>query len=172
MPDDAPLIVTLELDADSFAFLDGLRRRHFPPERNVLPAHLTLFHKLPGEEIETVCAILALIASRTPPLPLDVAGLRFLGYGSAFEIVSPALIRLRAGLADAFEPWLTPQDRQRFQPHVTIQNKAPVAEAKRLFQTLTEDFQPMTATGTGLALWHYRDGPWEAAGRSPFEGAA
>jgi len=39
-------ILTAEMDDDSFAWLAGLRRRHFPPERNFLPAHLTLFHRL------------------------------------------------------------------------------------------------------------------------------
>ena len=43
----APLIVSALLDPDSFAWLDGLRRAHFPAERNLLDAHLTLFHALP-----------------------------------------------------------------------------------------------------------------------------
>ncbi|HEU5286581.1 MAG TPA: 2'-5' RNA ligase family protein, partial [Sphingomicrobium sp.] len=36
------LIVTAELGAEDFAWLDALRRRHYPPERNRVPAHLTL----------------------------------------------------------------------------------------------------------------------------------
>ena len=44
-----PLIVTLTLDAPARERFDALRRRHFPPERNHLAAHLTLFHALPGE---------------------------------------------------------------------------------------------------------------------------
>ena len=57
-----PLVLTLVLDAQSFAFFDGLRRRHFPPERNVIAAHLTLFHALPGSassdgraRLEAIC---------------------------------------------------------------------------------------------------------------------
>jgi hypothetical protein len=43
---DRSFILTAELDPASFAWLDWLRREHFPPERNLLPAHLTLFHRL------------------------------------------------------------------------------------------------------------------------------
>jgi len=39
-----PLIVTAELAPEDFAWLDALRRHHFPPERNQLRAHLTMFH--------------------------------------------------------------------------------------------------------------------------------
>ena len=42
----ASIIVSALLDPDSFAWLDGLRRSHFPVERNLLDAHLTLFHAL------------------------------------------------------------------------------------------------------------------------------
>jgi hypothetical protein len=48
----SPLILTLEMDTHSFEILDALRKKHFPPERNVLDAHITLFHKLPGEQEE------------------------------------------------------------------------------------------------------------------------
>jgi hypothetical protein len=32
-------------------------------------------------------------------------------------------------------------------------------------------FVPRTITGTGLLLWRYLGGPWEARGRFPFGGA-
>ena len=41
-----PLIVTAELGTD-FGWLEDLRQRHFPPERNQLRAHLTMFHAIP-----------------------------------------------------------------------------------------------------------------------------
>jgi hypothetical protein len=33
-------ILTAETDPESFAWLDGLRQQHFPPEGNLLSAHL------------------------------------------------------------------------------------------------------------------------------------
>ena len=46
--DTDPLVLTLLLDADTQAWLDSLRRAHFPPERNLVPAHVTLFHACPA----------------------------------------------------------------------------------------------------------------------------
>lgn len=169
---DAPLIVTLGLDAASFAVFDAARRRHFPPARNHLPAHLTLFHHLPGASRGTIAETLGAIAARTRPFPLAVAGLRFLGQGSAYAIDSASLLALRAELASAWTGWLTPQDRQPFKPHVTIQNKAPAAEARALHAALSAAFRPFEATAEGLLLWHYRGGPWEAAGAFPFAGTS
>ncbi len=45
-----PLIVTVALDEGAFAWFEDLRQTHFPPGRNQVPAHLTLFHALPGEQ--------------------------------------------------------------------------------------------------------------------------
>ena len=39
----APLIVTAELPRDIYALAEGLRRRHYPPERNQVAAHVALF---------------------------------------------------------------------------------------------------------------------------------
>lgn len=169
-PDDAPLILTLRLDAESFAFFDALRREHFPPDRNVLDAHLTMFHALPGPMLTGIVERLHAVAARTPPLPLQVTGVRFLGYGSAYVIESTALKRLRADLAEGWSEVLTKQDAQAWQPHVTVQNKAPSGAAKALYATLRDGFAPFEATGTGLSLWHYRGGPWEAAAEMGFTG--
>lgn len=166
----APLILTLGFDRESSDFFNFMRRRHFPPGRNLIPAHLTLFHHLPGEEEGAIAATLADLAARTAPFLLTISGLRFLGRGTAYEIEAPALIALRKELADLWRDRLTPQDAQGFRPHVTIQNKVPAAEAKATFTGLCTAFRPFTATGTGLLLWRYRGGPWEAAGSFPFKG--
>jgi hypothetical protein len=42
-----PLIVTVLMAAPDQAWFDRLRIAHFPPERNHLAAHLTLFHAIP-----------------------------------------------------------------------------------------------------------------------------
>ena len=41
--DPDPLIVTLEADARSQVRFDAARERWSPPERNLVPAHVTLF---------------------------------------------------------------------------------------------------------------------------------
>ncbi|NDV89163.1 2'-5' RNA ligase family protein [Aurantimonas aggregata] len=169
--DAAPLILTLRFDPESFARFDGERRRDFPPERNLIPAHLTLFHHLPGDRYADVAAAVATRASRHAPFPLAITGLRFLGQGTAYRVESPPLVALRAELAAIWAADLTRQDAQDFRPHVTFQNKAHSRAAKGLFEALSETIEPFEATATGLLLWHYRGGPWEAAGQFDF-GAA
>ncbi|KQT50771.1 phosphoesterase HXTX [Aureimonas sp. Leaf454] len=170
MTDIAPLILTLAFDDDSFRHFNDMRRRHFPKARNHIPAHLTLFHHLPGEDEAEIARMLEDVAKTTAPLTLQVTGLRFLGYGSAYTLESAPLAALRAALAARWRDRLTRQDAQGFRPHVTIQNKASAPEARRLFETLDSEFRPFEATGTGLRLWRYRGGPWDEAGAFSFRG--
>ncbi|ONG50252.1 hypothetical protein BKE38_18785 [Pseudoroseomonas deserti] len=161
-----PLILTLTLDPASFARLDALRRCHFPPERNQLSAHLTLFHALPGDALDEVRANLSVLAGGTPPMPLRFTGLRSLGRGTAVVVESPALVALRGMLVGAWHSRLTPQDRQGFRPHVTIQNFVTPDTARELVAGGLEAFE---GAGTGMALWHYRGGPWEAVEEFEFK---
>ncbi len=168
----APLILTLLMDEAAFARLDGERRQHFPPARNVIPAHVTLFHHLPGEHRATVAAELDALSRATAPFSVAVVGLRPLGRGVAYRLDSPVLAHLRQGLADRFRDWLTPQDVQRFQPHVTIQNKVEPREARALQARLRATFERRPLAIRGLALWRYLGGPWERIERFPFGSAS
>ena len=168
MPDSAPLILTLALDAAAQTYFNALRRQHFPPAINYLSAHLTLFHHLPGNQLAAVQAQLQAVAAGQRPLPLRVAGLRSLGRGVAFNLQNDALLTLHHRLQAAFAPHLTPQDQQKLQPHVTIQNKVAPTVARQLLADLQADFAPFGAVGTGLHLWAYKGGPWESVAEFPF----
>ncbi len=164
-PELAPLILSLRLDGASFALLNDLRKQHFPPQRNHLDAHVTLFHALPGEEETRIKSELAAICARTSVLPLSFPRPRFLGRGVAVDIECPELIRLRADLAKNWREWLNAQDAQGWKhPHVTIQNKVAPDVARALFEELNQEWQPMNGQGEGLNLWRYLGGPWEALG--------
>ena len=166
---DAPLILTLALDAATQAYLDALREQHFPPARNYLAAHLTLVHHLPAEESDQIAADLADLCATLGPLSLTASGVLFFGRGVAYGFASPELIALRAELAHRWWPWLTAQDRQKFRAHVTVQNKVAPEQARALHATLSADFAPFSAAGEGLLLWRYLGGPWEPLAAYPFE---
>lgn len=165
---NCPLIVTLRLDAASFQRMNLLRQQHFPAERNVLHAHLTLFHALPPSEENFIRQHLIAMTSGMPAPGLEFSGVRSLGNGVAVTVCSDSLLRLRARLAAKFAQWLTPQDRQDFRPHITIQNKVPVAAARALLESLQATWVPAHGTGEALLLWRYLGGPWEPAGEFPF----
>lgn len=165
-----PLILTLALDAASFARLDALRRAHFPAHLNRIPAHVTLFHHLPGHEEAEVAATLARACAQRAPSIMRVAGLLPLGRGVAFRLEAPEVASLRAALGREWEGWLTPQDRQGWRPHVTVQNKVGPEQARDTLARLEAGFAPWEAQAEGLLLWRYKGGPWEARGRFPFTG--
>jgi 2'-5' RNA ligase len=157
-----PLILTLTLDEASQAFFDDLRRQYFPPKINYLSAHLTLFHALPGNELDAIVADLAAVAAeQSAPLALQATGVKFMGRGVMYSLENSTLPAIHRSLQRRWEPWLSAQDKQGLRPHITVQNKVDPAVARRLHEELAASFQPFAATGTGLALWAYKGGPWE-----------
>ena len=165
----APLIITAQLPPDVFAWADSLRTAHFPPERNKIRAHVTLFNSLPPSVEDEVRRLLAR-HSAAPPPPAQIAALMPLGGGTAFAIESAALFAIQAHLVESFHGVLTAQDGGRRKLHVTVQNKVSGAEAKALQAELARDFRPRSFVFFALELHRYRGGPWEDAGTWPFRG--
>jgi hypothetical protein len=140
-------------------WIQEMRRAHYPPERNRVPAHLTLFHHLPpGVEAELSAKLAA--ATAAPPPRATVAGIMDLGQGTALRIESETLILLRETLALALHGLLIPQDQAPWRPHITIQNKVAPRDARRLQQLLGATFEPRPLAIRALASWRYLDGPW------------
>ena len=165
-----PLIVTLEADAASQARFDAARERWFPPARNLVPAHVTLFHKLPGERMDDVARRLRDVAAR------DGAAARFRvashhaagGRARAYRLDLPEGDALRGAIGAGLE--VAAQDRGRLRAHVTVQNKVSREEAAATLIALRGGFVPWDGEAAALRLWWYRGGPWEAVGRYAFAG--
>ena len=169
--DDSPLILTLGLDPSSFRRLDDFRDRYFPPERNIVPAHVSLFHHLPGRERVEIDRRLRQAAEARPSFPIRFERLKRLGRGFMVTVDAPDLLALRAELARAFDRWLTPQDRQPYRPHVTIMNKADPDAARAGFAEASATWPGLEGVGESLLLWHYRGGPWDLTDPYPFGGS-
>ena len=157
--DPPPLIVTTHFDATSLQIFDGLRRRHFPSHLNKVPAHVSLFHKLPGGEAAAVIQAASTRCRALAPMELQPAGVRFLGRGVALAYQSRELSLLREDLASEWRAWLTPQDRQPFKAHITIQNKAEPNAARALLASLQGAELPPCRI-EGVTVWRYLAGPW------------
>ena len=168
MHTSAPIIVTALFGRRDQGVLDAMRAEHFPPERNQLDAHLTLFHHLPpSSEAELKHRLNQETRGIRAPAA-KVAGLMSLGRGVAYRIESPDLVAIRRGLAEAFSGLLTPQDAGGWRPHVTIQNKVAPAVAKVLLAALSRDFRAREVEIVGLGTYWYRGGPWEPLSRHMF----
>lgn len=166
----APLILTAMLPAELHRRFTDLRREHFPPERNYLDAHVTLFHALPAHCEAEARRYLAQLAGEHAPIAGRIEGLMPLGGGTAIRLSSPGLLELRDRIADRFHGLLTAQDNHRPRLHVTIQNKVTAKEAKALQAALAGTIQPAAFTFRGLALYRYLGGPWELIREFVFRG--
>lgn len=167
----APLIVTAEMPPDLFSWANQLRQDHFPPERNFLKAHVTLFHALPPSCEGELRDSLKQIVRENPPVPARLTGVMKLGKGTALKLESEAMIAIWRDLADRFHGMLTPQDEHEPRLHVTIQNKVSIEEARALQADLMPRVQPRDFAFTGLQLHAYRGGPWDELARFAFRGA-
>ena len=159
--DDAPIIMTLVLDAASQAMFDALRTRHFPPERLVVGAHVTMFHALSGSEAAEIALAVQALCAEAAPFRLHLGSARFLGRGVALDLLSDEAQALRAALRARFAPILTPQDRAPWRPHVTVQNKVSPESARQTWRALQGYACAASILAEAIALWRYRGGPWQ-----------
>ncbi|SBV33573.1 conserved protein of unknown function [uncultured Sphingopyxis sp.] len=159
----APIVVTAMMGAADQRHFDALRTAHFPPERNYLPAHITLFRQLPPSCLDELGRLFCRIAADTPPPAAVLREVYSLGQGVAFRIESPELLAIRARIADHFAGMLTAQDRGVPRLHITVQNKVAAAKARALLAALASEFRPRQLAITGLAAHRYRGGPWDPA---------
>jgi 2'-5' RNA ligase superfamily len=166
----APFIVTAELPGDVFAWADGLRRAHYPPERNRLAAHVTLFHAFAPSLREELRRVLGQIAGEFAQPMARIDGLMPLGTGTALAIHSPGMLAIREHIADHFHGALTAQDSHQPRLHITIQNKVTSTEAKALQRELGPAMTPRTFRFPALGLHLYCETHWDSQGLWPFRG--
>jgi len=167
---EPPFIVTAGLPPDIFAWADRLRREHFPPERNHLHAHVTLFHSFAPSLLEELKILLPRIARDYAPIEARIIGLMDLGKGTAIRLESPGMLVLRGMIAEHFHGSLTKQDLHEPRLHITVQNKVTKEEARALQRELADAVQPRSFHFTGLELHRYLGGPWEEVGAFAFRG--
>jgi hypothetical protein len=169
-----PFIITAALPKDLGAWAEGLRRAHYPVERNQLHAHVTLFHSFAPSLLEELRDFLPRVVAEFTAPAGAVAGAMDLGTGTAIALKAPQLLALRGLIADHFHGSLTVQDLYEPRPHVTIQNKVTKAEARSLQASLGPVLAPWIAKGRftfpALELHRYCGGPWERLGIYSFRG--
>ncbi|GAB5488632.1 MAG: 2'-5' RNA ligase family protein [Parasphingorhabdus sp.] len=165
-----PIIMTATMGDSEFAWANGLRKLHYPPERNYLSAHITLFHHLPPQGLEEIIRLIKQITQNHSRPVCALADVMHLGRGVAYRLQSPDLLDIRQFLAESFHGILSIQDQQTPRLHVTVQNKVTIEESKELFRKLKSGFSPRPFEINGLALHYYLDGPWKKIGSWRFRG--
>ncbi len=155
--------------------MEGLRRAHYPPERNHVPAHVTLFHALPLSAQGEVQRLASRVCAQTPPPAAQLAGLADLGTGTAVAVHSPALAAVHADLAEALQGLLGLADQGRPRFHVTVQNKVVRSEARALQAALAGRFEGQAFAFAGIDLHALQRLPqggatWQPVGQWAFRG--
>lgn len=165
----APLLLTAELPPDVLAWADALRRAHYPPERNRLRAHVTLFHALPPSVEEELLQVLADLACNPAPMA-RIDGLMKLERGTALGVESPATEELHGIIADRMHGLLTDQDTRPLRLHVTIQNKVSSEAAKALQTSLGAELRSVSFRFHGFGLYAWEEGLWRPIRTIAFRG--
>lgn len=165
-----PIIMTAQMGEAEFAWANALRKSHFPHERNMVGAHITLFHHLPPQALDEIRASVVALTGSLPKPEAKLSSLLHLGGGVAYRLHAPELLSLRMELADRFAGLLVAQDQQTPRLHITVQNKVSSREAQTLFDELSAGFEPRPFTIRGIGLHYYVDGPWQDIGTWSFRG--
>ncbi|KAI5477511.1 hypothetical protein MNV49_006296 [Pseudohyphozyma bogoriensis] len=175
-----PFVLTLLLDPATQSHLDSLRRAHFPPHRNHLAAHLTLFHALPASSLASIKADLAHLCDLTTEFEVKVGPVfKLSNRGVGIDVESPEGKKTQWLRAKLLKRWisqgveLTNQDRMNFtRPHVTIQNKVTEEEAKDTFEVVNKDWKGWRGKALGFGLFEYqKSGKWLHQEDFPFKGS-
>lgn len=166
-----PFIVTAKLPPDIQGWAEGLRRAHYPPSRNHLHAHVTLFHSFAPSLLDELKDYLPRITAEFAPPQARIKGVMDLGKGTAISLDAPQLLALRQITADHFHGSLTAQDLYEPRPHITIQNKVTKEEARALQAGLASELEPRVFRFPALELHLYKGGPWELVKACPFRGS-
>jgi hypothetical protein len=168
-PRRPPLLVTAELPHDVQGWADGLRREHFPPERNRLAAHVTLFHALPPGVEDELRQILSDLASEASPAA-RISGLMKLGNGTALAIECPEMVALHGIVADRMHGLMTRQDSQPLKLHITIQNKVSAEASRALQAELGPKLEARHFHFRAFGLFAYEEGLWRPIREFAFRG--
>jgi len=165
----APLLVTAELPSDILVWADAMRQAHFPPERNKLKAHVTLFHALPPSVEDELGTLLAQLAKGEGP-KARVTGLMKLEGGTALALESPGMAEVHGVIQDRMHGLMIPQDTHELRLHITIQNKVSANKARALQTDLGPKLERRVFHFIGFGLHAFVDGLWRPIRTFPFRG--
>ena len=165
-----PFIVTAKLPPDIQGWAEGLRRAHYPAERNHLHAHVTMFHSFAPSLLDELRDYLPRLCAEFAAPEAEITGLLDLGTGTAIALASPQLLTVRAMIAEHFHGSLTAQDHYEPRPHITIQNKVTKEAARELQAILGPQIDARAFAFPALEMHIYRGGPWEFVKRCAFRG--
>ncbi|KAF2434464.1 hypothetical protein EJ08DRAFT_569249, partial [Tothia fuscella] len=147
-------ILTLKTTDKIASKMTHLRQKWFPQARNKLPAHITIFHALPGSQYDRITHFLTTSSQRTKPFPVSTGKVLKRRNGVAINM-GEGEREIKSVFAEAkaeFGEFLSEQDKG-FKAHWTIQNKE--EDGERVDEAYRDVVDSGEARGAavGLVLW-------------------
>lgn len=148
-------VLTLHTDKAHHVSMTKLRAVYFPPKLNKLDAHITLFHALPEEKLDTeILPAIKDIVSTTKPYRIRATGPFRLRSGVGISIADDIeyankgkngrnMTRIiHAELRKKWGSWLSDQDSRPVKAHYTVMNKVNDDQVvEKALQELEASFQ-------------------------------
>ena len=158
-------MLTLRTDRDFHQRINALRKQYFPPQRNRIGAHITLFHALPSSHLQAIASDLQSTACSNMPFTIQTQEPLRLSHGVALNATHKQADEIFNTLKQKWGPaganFLSKQDH-RFKAHYTIQNKAERDVAQSTWEKVREGFKRDEGRAIGLTLYKYlRGGYWK-----------
>lgn len=168
-------VLTLNTTPSLHKPVTALREKHFPAHLNRTPAHLTMFHALPGSHMPSIVTAIEEECQDLGPFRLATGSLFRMGRGVGINVgqgSQPARL-LHKELQQRWNDVLSEQDRQAWRPHWTIQNKVnDSAVVEGTMREVEQQFQGAEGVAEGCVLWRYeREGNWKFERMFEFVGA-
>lgn len=152
------LIITLKIDEKSQEFFNLKRKQYYPAYANFVNAHITLFHKLPIDNLIVQDILFDLC--KTNVFEMQIVGIKIINNFVAYEITSFTLQNIHAKMQTTFANMINEKDKEKLWPHITIQNKATSYKALKTHKILITDFVPFSITAKGFTCWFYQQKKW------------
>lgn len=147
--DQASYVLTLLTDPAHNHSMNSLRKTYFPPKLNKIPAHITLFHALPGSKLESdVLPVIEQMVSRTPLYRIRAINPIRLSHGVGIKVADDIdhandgqrgrnMTRIiHAEFRKKWGTWLSEQDSTPPRFHYTVMNK--INDERVIEQALTQ----------------------------------
>lgn len=152
-------VLTLHTDAAHHAEITALRAHYFPTQFNKLPAHLALFHVLPGSHLKTIESDIFATCQRHQPFSISTREPFLLFRGVGLHVEAAPAMDIHTSLREKRAGILRKTDRN-FRSHYTIQNKVGARESRETMRELQQRLKGGTGEVDGLALWRSSWGCW------------
>ncbi|SMR48784.1 unnamed protein product [Zymoseptoria tritici ST99CH_1A5] len=176
---EARYVLTLQTDRAHHDRMTALREKFFPPERNTVRAHLTLFNALPESKLDSsVVPLLKEVAAEMGPFKIRVKRPYKMAGGFLVNLSPkdgpPPMNKLVDRLRNTWkeEGFLSDQDAAKRSVHYTLMNK--VTDKQKVdeaYAEFTSTWNGDEGIVDGLELWKYAKGRWYWAQRFDFTGA-